>query len=77
MVYWTTKRQLADDVVAAIKYVQHLEREKQRDKDGAEMVEVVLVGHSSGGGLSQIMLSAGDVKVKGLVLVGSIPCFGS
>ncbi|KAK3941695.1 Alpha/Beta hydrolase protein [Diplogelasinospora grovesii] len=68
MVYGTTKRMLADDVVAGIRWVQ--EREEGRE-------EVVLVGHSSGGGLSQFILSEQDVKVKGLALVGAVPGFGS
>lgn len=66
MVYLTTKRMIADDFVTGIKYVQ--------EKEGKE---VVLVGHSSGGGLSQFVLGEGDVKVKGLVLAGAIPAFGS
>ncbi|KXX82272.1 Arylesterase [Madurella mycetomatis] len=67
MVYGTTKRMLADDVVAGLRWAQ--EREGGR--------EVVLVGHSSGGGLSQLILSEQDVRVKGLVLAGAIPGFGS
>lgn len=67
MVYGTTKRMLADDVVAGLRWAQ--EREGGR--------EVVLVGHSSGGGLAQYVLSEGDVKVKGLVLAAAVPGFGS
>ncbi|CAP71032.1 uncharacterized protein PODANS_6_4030 [Podospora anserina S mat+] len=70
MVYFTTKRMLADDVVAAIKWVQ-------KRHDGRE---VVYIGHSSGGGLGQYILSAPEfdhVKVKGLVLAGAVPGFGS
>ncbi|KAF4564538.1 hypothetical protein EYR40_010704 [Pleurotus pulmonarius] len=66
MVYLTTKRALANDLVKGIKYVEQKEK-----------AEVVLVGHSSGGGLSQIILDAGDVSVAGLVLAASIPCYGS
>ncbi|TID25750.1 alpha beta hydrolase fold protein [Venturia nashicola] len=46
-------------------------------------MEVVLVGHSSGGGLVQVCLDRGRVggvgvgKVKGVVLAGSVPGFGS
>ncbi|KAM7204778.1 putative Abhydrolase domain containing protein [Rhypophila sp. PSN 637] len=67
MVYGTTKRMLADDLLSGIRFVQ--EREDGR--------EVVLVGHSSGGGLSQFVLSEGNVKVNGLVLAGAVPGFGS
>lgn len=65
MVYWTTKRDLADDVKAGIDYVQ--------EKTGEE---VVLCGHSSGGGLSQFILNEGDAKVKALVLVAAVPGYG-
>lgn len=67
MVWLTTKRDLADDVVAGIRFV----RERERGN------EIVLVGHSSGGGLSQFILSEGDVEVKGLALMGAVPGSGS
>lgn len=67
MVYLTTKRMLADDVCAAIRWVQARE-------DGRK---VVYVGHSSGGGLSQYILTEQMVKVKGLVLAAAVPGFGS
>ncbi|KAK3387565.1 Alpha/Beta hydrolase protein [Podospora didyma] len=68
MVYGTTKRMLADDLVAGILWAQ------EREGGGKE---VVLVGHSSGGGLSQFILSEQDVKVKGLALIGAVPGLGS
>lgn len=67
LTYGTTKRMLADDVVAGIRWAQARE-------DGREMV---LVAHSSGGGLSQFILSEQDVRVKGFVLVAAVPGFGS
>jgi pimeloyl-ACP methyl ester carboxylesterase len=67
MVYATTKRMLADDTLAGLRWAQ--------EREGGQ--EVVLVGHSSGGGLSQLILSEKDVRVKGLVLVGAVPGFGS
>jgi len=66
MVFATTKRALADDVVAGIRLVQ--------DREGQE---VVLVGHSSGGGLSQFILSEQEIRVKALALCGAVPGFGS
>lgn len=66
MVYCTTRRMLSDDLVAGIRWVQDREQS-----------EVLLVGHSSGGGLSQAILSKGDVTVKGLALLGAVPGFGS
>lgn len=67
MLYATTKRDLGDDLVAGIRAVEKREGQK----------EVVLVGHSSGGGLSQFLLNEGDVKVKGLALLGAVPGTGS
>lgn len=66
MIYFTTRRMIGDDLVAGIRWVQ--DREKS---------EVVLVGHSSGGGLAQDILSRGEVSVRGLVLLGAVPVFGS
>ncbi|KAI8269444.1 lariat debranching enzyme [Colletotrichum sp. SAR11_239] len=66
MVYFTTRRNLADDAIAAIRWVQ--------ERQGSE---VLLVGHSSGGGLSQGILSARQARVKGLALLGAVPAFGS
>jgi pimeloyl-ACP methyl ester carboxylesterase len=62
-----TKDVLATDVVAAIKEIERREGGKK----------VVLVGHSSGGGLSQLILSNGLAKAQGLALVAAIPNFGS
>lgn len=66
MVFGTFRRDLTDDVLGAVRYVEEEHGEK-----------VLLVGHSSGGGLSQGMLADGKVKVKGLALLGAVPCFGS
>lgn len=65
--YFTTKETLAGDLAAGINHV--------RLKEGQD---VVLVGHSSGGALSQLILSRriGDIKVRGLALCGAMPCFG-
>jgi pimeloyl-ACP methyl ester carboxylesterase len=65
MVFDTTKRMLGDDLVAGIMAVQ--------EKEGSEVV----VGHSSGGGLSQFIVNEGDVKVKALGLIGAVPGTGS
>ena len=62
-----TKDVLAADVVAAIKEIER--------REGGE--SIVLVGHSSGGGLSQLILSKGLAKVQGLALTAAIPNFGS
>uniref|UniRef100_L2GEA8 Alpha beta hydrolase fold protein n=1 Tax=Colletotrichum fructicola (strain Nara gc5) TaxID=1213859 RepID=L2GEA8_COLFN len=66
MVYFTTRQNLADDAIAVIRWV--------RERQGSE---VLLVGHSSGGGLSQGILSAQQARVKGVALLGAVPAFGS
>lgn len=72
MLYATFKSDLADDLVAGIEFAERREREM-----GAEDGRVVLVGHSSGGGLSQDALSRGRVRVRGLVLAAAVPGYGS
>lgn len=67
MVYGTTKSALADDLVAGIRFAE--------EREGG--ARVVLCGHSSGGGLSQFVLSEREVGVRGLVLMGAVPGFGS
>ncbi|KAK8087384.1 hypothetical protein PG994_002358 [Apiospora phragmitis] len=69
MLYATTKQDLGDDLVAGIQAVQA--------REGVGGGEVVLVGHSSGGGLSQFLVNEGGVKVKGLGLLGAVPGTGS
>jgi pimeloyl-ACP methyl ester carboxylesterase len=51
-------------------------RERERRGAGGEG-EVVLVGHSSGGGLCQGILTQGKIRVEGLVLVAAVPGPGS
>lgn len=72
MVYFTTKRDLANDMVTGVRYA-----EKREEESSGAPAEVIIVGHSSGGGLAQIILDAGNVKAKALVLVAAIPCYGS
>lgn len=66
MLWGTTRGMLGDDLVTGINWVE--ERENS---------EVVLAGHSSGGGLSQGVLSEGRINVKGLALLGAVPAYGS
>lgn len=67
MVWLTTRGMLGDDLVAGVQWAQAREGGRK----------VVLVGHSSGGGLSQGVLSEGRVDVAGLALLGAIPANGS
>lgn len=64
MVFFTPRRVLGDDLVTAADWV--------REKHG----DVVLVGHSAGGGLLQDVLARGRVKGLGLGLLGAIPGYG-
>ncbi|KAF4977144.1 hypothetical protein FZEAL_6287 [Fusarium zealandicum] len=66
MVFATPRRALSDDLVAAIEWVQ-----------AREETEVMLVGHSSGGGLSQGVLGDGRANVKAFALLSAVPAFGS
>jgi pimeloyl-ACP methyl ester carboxylesterase len=82
MAYATTKRMLADDIVAALRWVQQHYRQQQQQQhqhkiESGSGEEVVLVWHSSGGGLAQLILSEPEVRVKGLALLASVPGFGS
>jgi pimeloyl-ACP methyl ester carboxylesterase len=64
--WFTGKDSFASDVTAALD-------EAMSREDGRQ---VVLVGHSAGGGMSQYILSNKNVKVNGLVLAAAIPFFG-
>lgn len=66
MVFATTRRMLSDDLVAGIEWAQ-----------AREGFQVVLVGHSSGGGLCQGILSEGRLVVKALALLAAVPAYGS
>lgn len=66
MVFGTSRQSLANDALAALQWVQ--------ERQGSE---ALLVGHSSGGGISQGILSAKQAQVKGLALLGAVPGFGS
>lgn len=67
MVYRTSFEACVDDVLACLKHAQS-------DVGGQPMV---LVGHSSGGGIAQYILSQGLAQTRGLCLVDAIPHFGS
>lgn len=67
MLYGVTIRDLGDDLLAGIRAV--------REREGRE--DIILVGHSSGGGLSQYLLDRGDIQVRGLALLGAVPGHGS
>jgi len=64
---------MAADLQSGVEYVKSLEKEKR-----GEMIdeELVLVGHSAGGGLVQRFLSQGLGKVGGVVILAGFPNFG-
>lgn len=66
MVFATSRHMLGDDLVTGIEWAQ-----------ARENSQVILVGHSSGGGLCQGILSEGRVDVKALALLGAVPAYGS
>lgn len=68
MVFLTTAYTLATDVAAG---VAHLEKEY------GQKGEVVLAGHSSGGGLVQIVCDQELAHVRSLVLLAGTPSFGA
>lgn len=67
MVFATPRSALRGDLEAGIRWAQ------ARQQGEA----VMLVGHSSGGGLSQDLLAKRDIQVRALVLLDAVPCYGS
>ena len=80
MTWGTGLKDLAQDVRCVWESVL-LREEKRRRLDSKESEETipampVLIGHSSGGGLAQYVLSEGVVQAEALVLCAAIPGFG-
>lgn len=69
------KADFAQDTVAAIGFVSGVETGIRGEK-GFEREDVVLLGHSAGGGLSQYLLGRGLAQVGALVVMAGFPCFG-
>ncbi len=65
---------MAQDLKAGVEFVRQFEAEKR----GGEIPEedLVLVGHSAGGGLAQWFLSEGMGSVGGLVILAGFPNSG-
>ena len=80
MTWGTTLKDLAEDVSCVWEeLLRREEKRKQMNYEGSEEMDSVLpvlVGHSSGGGLAQYVLSEGFVRAEALVLCGSIPGTG-
>ena len=63
----------AQDLASGVEFVRLLEREQRGQMDDEDLV---LVGHSAGGGLVQWFLSQGMGRVGGLVILAGFPNFG-
>lgn len=70
----TGKATMARDLGYVLNTVQGYEAGQRQGYIDPE--DVVLVGHSAGGGLSQYFLSQSLAQVGGLVLMGAFPNFG-
>ncbi|KAG6908497.1 hypothetical protein DXG01_004431 [Tephrocybe rancida] len=74
MVLGTGKATFAQDLVFILNCVQGFEAGHRRAQSDPE--DIVIVGHSAGGGLAQYVLSRNLAQVGGLVLMASFPNFG-
>jgi pimeloyl-ACP methyl ester carboxylesterase len=72
MVYGTHLDDIVSDFATCFHFAQ--DQETSTNGNGAELV---LVGHSSGGGVSQYALNHNMVRCRALCLVGAIPHFGA
>lgn len=72
MVYGTTLDDVASDLTSC--YLAAQTREGELSGPGKK---IVLVGHSSGGGLVQYALQSGMVRCRALCLVDAIPHYGA
>ena len=74
MVWGTGRTALCQDIGYAINWIEGFESAKREAVFQPE--DLVLVGHSAGGGLVQSFLSEGLGTVGALVIIAGIPCFG-
>ncbi|KAJ9650448.1 hypothetical protein H2198_010241 [Neophaeococcomyces mojaviensis] len=79
MVFQTPFEDPQSDMMACLDYVA----QQQKQSSATSARPPILVGHSSGGGLSQVLLSGASLnpalrtKASGLCLVDAIPSYGS
>ena len=69
MVWRTYITDLAEDAICGWNEVRRLEA----DRCGDQNIFPVILGHSSGGGLAQYLLSENHLKASGLVLCAAVP----
>lgn len=73
MVWRASTADLAEDAVCGWDEVRLCEAKRQGLEKHAEETLPIIIGHSSGGGLAQYMLSEGLLKAKALVLCAAVP----
>jgi alpha-beta hydrolase superfamily lysophospholipase len=66
---------MAQDLAWGVEFASHLEARSRGGEMRSE--DLVLIGHSAGGGLSQHFLSEQMGKEGGLVILTGFPCFGA
>ncbi|PNS21333.1 hypothetical protein CAC42_1112 [Sphaceloma murrayae] len=71
MTFGTTRNMMVEDLVTGIKHVEGL-----LGAPSDKSARVILVAHSSGGGLAQSALNDGKIKVRGLALLDAAPPSG-
>jgi pimeloyl-ACP methyl ester carboxylesterase len=74
MVWGTGVAAMREDFQRGVEWVKEFENGKR--KEGFEDEDLIVVGHSAGGGLVQGSLGRGEVRVGGLVLVAAFPFTG-
>ncbi|KAF3272955.1 hypothetical protein TWF970_009850 [Orbilia oligospora] len=73
-VFQTTAPMLAHDVAAGVRHVTDFHKKDPVKRRGGGLP--VLLGHSNGGGLSQMLLDRGYAKASALVILAGTPNFG-
>ena len=77
LVFRTGKKQMADDLGVALNWVKGFEAGRRLQPGTADgNTQIVLIGHSAGGGLCQYLLSQGLGTVHGFVMAAPFPSFG-
>lgn len=77
MVWGYGKYDFAQDLAAVVGFVSGVESGiRMSEGELFKEEDLVLLGHSAGGGLMQYFLGKGMGKAGGLVIIAGFPCFG-
>lgn len=78
MVFLTSKIHMAEDLSYAFTWIEAYEAGMRalHLSGGTSNTELVLVGHSAGGGVAQYFLGKNMGTVSGLVIMASFPSWG-